>query len=102
MSHTGAVHEQSRRPTSSWIALLHAMRPRQWVKNALVAAAPLASGRLDEPDVLVATVAAIVCFCAASSGVYLLNDVRDIEADRLHPRKRYRPIAAGQVSRRRR
>lgn len=97
MSETVAVHEQSR-SISRPMALLHAMRPRQWVKNALVAAAPLASGRLDEGDVLVATIAAIACFCAASSGIYLLNDVRDIEADRLHPRKRYRPIAAGFVS----
>jgi len=80
------------------MALLHALRPRQWAKNALVAAAPLAAGRLDERAIFLTTVAAIACFCAASSGVYLLNDVRDIEADRRHPRKRHRPIASGRVS----
>ena len=47
---------------------------------------------------LLATVAAVACFCAASSGIYLFNDVRDIEADRRHPHKRNRPIAAGLVS----
>lgn len=80
------------------LPLLRAMRPRQWSKNLLVASAPLAAGRLAEVDVATATVAAVVCFCAASSAVYLFNDVRDIEADRLHPRKRLRPIAAGLVA----
>jgi decaprenyl-phosphate phosphoribosyltransferase len=91
------VHEQSPTLTSP-LSLLHAMRPRQWAKNALVAAAPLASGRLDERDALLSTLAAIACFCAASSGIYLLNDVRDIEADRRHPRKQHRPIASGRVT----
>jgi decaprenyl-phosphate phosphoribosyltransferase len=83
------------------VPLLRAMRPRQWSKNLLVASAPLAAGRLNDVDVATATVAAVVCFCAASSAVYLLNDVRDLEADRLHPRKRERPIAAGLVAPRR-
>jgi decaprenyl-phosphate phosphoribosyltransferase len=78
--------------------LVRAMRPRQWSKNLLVASAPLAAGRLGDIDVATATVAAVVCFCAASSAVYLFNDVRDIEADRLHPRKRLRPLAAGLVT----
>jgi decaprenyl-phosphate phosphoribosyltransferase len=78
--------------------LLRAMRPQQWTKNLLVASAPLAAGRLADVDVAAATVAAIACFCAASSAVYLFNDVCDLEADRLHPRKRQRPIAAGHVS----
>jgi decaprenyl-phosphate phosphoribosyltransferase len=80
------------------IPLLRAMRPRQWSKNLLVASAPLAAGRLGDADVASATLAAIACFCAASSAVYLLNDVRDLHADRLHPRKRHRPIAAGLVA----
>ena len=83
------------------VPMLRAMRPRQWSKNLLVASAPLAAGRLNDVDVATATLAAVVCFCAASSAVYLFNDVRDLEADRLHPRKRHRPVAAGLVASRR-
>ncbi len=74
------------------------MRPRQWVKNLLVAAAPLAAGALTEPGVAAATLLAVVSFSLASGAVYLANDVADVEADRLHPRKRLRPVAAGQLS----
>ena len=80
-------------------ALVRAVRPRQWVKNVLVLAAPLAAGRVFEPDVLGATAVTFVLFCMASSGVYLINDTIDIEEDRRHPLKRTRPIAAGLVSR---
>jgi decaprenyl-phosphate phosphoribosyltransferase len=80
------------------VPLLRAMRPQQWTKNLLVASAPLAAGRLADVDVATATVAAVICFCAASSAVYLFNDVCDLEADRRHPRKRLRPIAAGLVA----
>jgi decaprenyl-phosphate phosphoribosyltransferase len=80
------------------VPMLRATRPRQWSKNLLVASAPLAAGRLNDVDVATATLAAVVCFCAASSAVYLFNDVRDLEADRLHPRKRQRPVAAGLVA----
>jgi len=73
------------------------MRPRQWVKNVLVVAAPLAAGRLFEADVALGTVLAFALFCLAASGVYLINDVRDVASDRLHPKKRLRPIAAGIV-----
>ena len=76
------------------------MRPRQWAKNLLVLAAPLAAGQLLEPDVATATAAALVAFCLASSAVYAVNDVADVEADRIHPRKRFRPVAAGELSRR--
>lgn len=78
--------------------LLTALRPRQWVKNLLVFAAPLAAGRLQEPGVLVATVVTFVAFCLASSSVYLVNDVQDREADAQHPTKSRRPIATGRVS----
>jgi decaprenyl-phosphate phosphoribosyltransferase len=74
------------------------MRPRQWVKNLLVVAAPLAAGKITEPSVAAATLTAVVAFCLASSAVYLVNDVADAEADRMHPVKRSRPIAAGQLS----
>jgi decaprenyl-phosphate phosphoribosyltransferase len=74
------------------------MRPRQWTKNLLVLAAPLAAGDLGEPGVLGPTVLAFLSFCAASSATYLVNDCADVRADRLHPRKSLRPIAAGQLS----
>ena len=79
-------------------AVIRATRPRQWVKNVLVFAAPLAAGRLIETDVLWRTAAALVAFCLASAAVYLINDVRDVAEDRLHPTKRLRPIAAGELS----
>jgi decaprenyl-phosphate phosphoribosyltransferase len=97
MRDTGAVAIEAAYPPTS-VSLVRAMRPRQWMKNSLVATAPLAAGRLDEPDILVTTLAAVICFCAASSAVYLFNDVVDRAADRLHPRKQHRPIAAGLVS----
>jgi decaprenyl-phosphate phosphoribosyltransferase len=74
------------------------MRPRQWTKNVLVATAPLAAGQLLNIPVLIGVGLAFVAFCLVSAGVYLLNDVRDIEEDRLHPKKRFRPIAAGELS----
>jgi len=81
-------------------AVLRAVRPRQWVKNGLVLAAPLAAGRVDEPEVLVRTALAFVVFCLAASSIYLINDVRDVQEDRRHPTKRLRPIAAGEISER--
>jgi decaprenyl-phosphate phosphoribosyltransferase len=79
------------------ISIVRALRPKQWAKNVLVFAAPVAAGVIDEGDLLVDTVLAFVAFCLAASGTYLLNDARDIEADRLHPTKQHRPIAAGLV-----
>ena len=73
------------------------MRPRQWLKNVLVFAAPLAAGSIFQWDVLWPSLVAFVAFCLMSSATYLLNDVRDVEADRAHPVKRNRPIAAGQL-----
>lgn len=67
------------------------------MKNVLVASAPLAAGRIDEGPILVDTLAAIVCFCATSSAVYIVNDIRDRDVDRLHPVKRDRPIASGRL-----
>ena len=78
-------------------AIVRSARPRHWVKNVLVLAAPALSGRITEPPVLVATAIAFVCFCLAASGTYLVNDARDVEADRLHPVKRHRPVAAGDL-----
>jgi decaprenyl-phosphate phosphoribosyltransferase len=94
MTVTSAV---ARRPSRVPPAI-RAMRPRQWLKNLLVATAPLAAGRLLEPEVWRGVGLAFVAFCLVSSAVYLLNDVRDVEEDRLHPRKRLRPIAAGELA----
>ncbi len=79
-------------------AWLRAMRPKQWVKNVLVLAAPLAAGQLFEPAVLLASLWAFVAFSLVSASIYLINDSRDIDADRQHPKKRFRPIAAGELS----
>lgn len=79
-------------------AIVVALRPRQWLKNVLVFAAPLAAGSLFERDVLIPSLLAFVAFCLMSSATYLINDVRDVEADRAHPTKCRRPIAAGELS----
>lgn len=75
-----------------------AMRPKQWMKNVLVFAALVFSDNLFDLGRITDVLIAFVCFCMASSAVYLLNDLRDQESDRLHPTKRFRPIAAGQVA----
>src|SRR2546430_12657905 len=79
-------------------ALLRAMRPKQWLKNILVFAAPGAAGVLTHSGPLLRSLGALVLFCAASSGTYLINDAIDVEVDRLHPKKKHRPIAAGHVA----
>ncbi|MFB9906411.1 decaprenyl-phosphate phosphoribosyltransferase [Allokutzneria oryzae] len=77
--------------------LIKAARPRQWIKNVLVLAAPFAAGQADNLHVLVNALIAFVAFSLAASAIYLVNDSKDVEADRAHPTKRNRPIAAGIV-----
>jgi decaprenyl-phosphate phosphoribosyltransferase len=77
--------------------LLRTARPRQWIKNVLVFAAPGAAGISITPGRLAPVVGAFAAWCLVSSGTYLLNDAMDVEADRLHPKKRRRPVAAGIV-----
>jgi decaprenyl-phosphate phosphoribosyltransferase len=77
--------------------LLRSARPKQWLKNVLVFAAPGAAGVLDQGPALGRTVLAFIAFCLAASGIYLWNDALDVESDRRHPTKRNRPIAAGLV-----
>lgn len=86
-------------PAASPAALFRAMRPRHWVKNSVVLAGILFTLDQHHPagDWLRAF-AAVAVFCALASAIYLVNDVCDLEQDRLHPRKCRRPIAAGQVS----
>jgi decaprenyl-phosphate phosphoribosyltransferase len=85
-------------PPLSLRVLLRACRPRQWSKNLLVLAAPCAAGVVARPGVAIEVVAAFVVFCMLSSATYLINDVRDREQDRRHPRKRARPVASGALS----
>jgi decaprenyl-phosphate phosphoribosyltransferase len=86
------------RGSFAW-GLVRALRPRQWVKNVLVLAAPLAAGEIFNAEVMGPTAVAFVLFCLSASAVYLVNDTIDVEEDRRHPRKRFRPIAAGIVPR---
>ncbi len=87
----------TRTPGSVARGVLKTMRPRQWVKNVLVLAAPFAGGELFAPGIALQLVIAFAAFSVAASGIYLVNDANDIEADRAHPIKRLRPIAAGIV-----
>lgn len=86
-------------PGNLFAGIIKAIRPRQWVKNLLVFAAPLAAlgnaGTYDYRRVLIQVSIAFVVFSLAASSIYLVNDARDVEADRAHPTKRFRPIAAG-------
>jgi decaprenyl-phosphate phosphoribosyltransferase len=82
----------------SAVALWDALRPRQWIKNLVVLAAPLAAGELLRPAVALPALIAVAAFCLASSAGYLVNDVMDAPADRLHPTKMLRPVASGRLS----
>ena len=88
-------------PANLIVGVVKAMRPRQWVKNILVLLAPVAAlggpVHYNYADVLTKVAVAFVVFCLAASSVYLINDARDVEADRAHPTKQFRPIAAGVV-----
>ncbi len=90
-------------PKNLAAGIVKALRPRQWVKNVLVLAAPLASlgaqgHAYSYSEVFKDVSVAFAVFCLAASCIYLVNDARDVEADRVHPTKQYRPIAAGVVS----
>jgi decaprenyl-phosphate phosphoribosyltransferase len=86
-------------PSNAEVArgLVAACRPRQWLKNLLVVAAPLASGTLSQQSVALRSAAGVACFTLLASGTYLLNDVHDAASDRADPRKRLRPVASGLV-----
>ena len=88
------------RRTSWLVAVLRTARPRQWPKNLLVFAAPLAGASLGRRDGLLYALVAVAAFGCASVAVYFINDVADAERDRLHPRKRHRPVAAGDLPKR--
>ncbi|GAC58033.1 hypothetical protein GOHSU_29_00160 [Gordonia hirsuta DSM 44140 = NBRC 16056] len=88
-------------PKNLATGLVKAIRPRQWVKNVLVLAAPMAAGTdaLTDASRMGKVGIAFIAFCLAASAIYLVNDALDVEADRAHPTKRFRPIAAGVVPR---
>ncbi len=74
------------------------IRPKQWVKNLFVFAPILFAGKLMDLPMLLVNILAFAAFCSVSSSVYVLNDIIDVESDRVHKKKRYRPIAAGYIS----
>jgi decaprenyl-phosphate phosphoribosyltransferase len=94
-AHRASVPPALRARASALVALA---RPRQWVKNVLVLAAPVAAGRITEATTLRLAVLAVLAFTLMASGVYWVNDATDVARDRLHPTKRRRPIAAGMVT----
>lgn len=85
-------------PLRTASAIVRSTRPRQWTKNILVVAAALAAGVLTEGNNIAIILGAFVAFTLVASAVYLFNDARDVEDDRKHPRKRLRPVAAGDLS----
>ncbi len=93
----GPPHDEAVKPRSPK-AVFASLRPRQWVKNLLVFVAPAAAGRLDNAGTVGRSIAAFAIFVAVASGMYLVNDVLDAEADRVHPEKCNRPVAAGLVT----
>src|SRR5262245_14773540 len=78
-------------------AALVALRPRQWLKNLLLFAGIVFAAELGDATRWLQATAAFVAYCACSSAAYLVNDLRDVEADRLHPVKQRRPIARGEL-----
>lgn len=97
--HTEGIDTMKKRqpPKNLFDGMIKALRPKQWVKNVLVVAAPAAAGAeaLLSQRTLIDVALAFIAFCMAASAIYLINDARDVEADRAHPTKRFRPIAAG-------
>lgn len=77
---------------------LKLLRPKQWIKNFLLFSTIVFTGQLFTPDIFLRTFLAFIIFCGLSSAVYVINDVFDIEKDRLHPYKRFRPLAHGDLS----
>ena len=81
-----------------FIKIIELIRPKQWVKNLFVFAPILFAGKLMDLSMLLTNIMAFFAFCSISSCVYVLNDIIDVESDRVHKKKRYRPIAAGYIS----
>jgi 4-hydroxybenzoate polyprenyltransferase len=97
-SQPGSPVHVARSRDSQLRPLIRALRPHQWVKNVLIFVPLVLAHRLSDTRALIATTWAVVAFSACASSVYLLNDMLDLEADRLHPKKRFRPLASGKLS----
>jgi 4-hydroxybenzoate polyprenyltransferase len=102
-AHSPAIGATTQRQRMTFKDLLRAVRTRQWAKNGLIFAGFIFAGRLREPLATIQiesarVLLAFVCFCALSAAAYLINDWNDIERDRLHPKKKHRPLASGVMS----
>ncbi|KRC29186.1 decaprenyl-phosphate phosphoribosyltransferase [Acidovorax sp. Root219] len=83
-----------------WSGLLRLMRPQQWIKNSFVLAPLVFAGAFKDPHAIAQALLAMALFCVASSAAYIVNDIKDVERDRMHPKKsKTRPLAAGIVRR---
>src|SRR4051812_19917427 len=82
---------------SAWRALVELARPAHWVKNVFVLAGVFFAEDWRDPALMAAVTAAFAAFCLAASAVYAFNDALDAPDDRLHPRKRARPVASGRL-----
>ncbi|MDH5784996.1 MAG: decaprenyl-phosphate phosphoribosyltransferase [Chromatiales bacterium] len=80
------------------LQFLKLMRPHQWLKNGFVLVGPFFAHAWGTPGVVSSVLLALIAFCLIASAIYVVNDLADVEADRLHPTKRLRPLAAGTVS----
>ncbi len=80
------------------VSVLVATRPKQWTKNAVLFAGLVFAGEMFDPGLMARVVLAALLFSMLSGAVYLINDIRDVERDRLHPKKRFRPVASGRLS----
>jgi 4-hydroxybenzoate polyprenyltransferase len=99
VAQTAAVGSVFRRSETGTVRLLvKAMRPHQWAKNLLIAVPLLTAQLVGDPAAVLRTVLAFVLFSLTASSAYLLNDIVDISNDRIHPEKRRRPFASGQLS----
>ncbi|HDD44063.1 MAG TPA: prenyltransferase, partial [Candidatus Desulfofervidus auxilii] len=79
----------------SWIRLI---RLKHWIKNFLVLAPAFFAGKILDENILILSFFAFISFCFSASGLYIINDILDLKYDRLHPKKRHRPLAKGEIS----
>ena len=79
-----------------FVGLIRTMRPKQWTKNVIVFAGLVFDGQLSQPEALLRVVVAFILLCLTASTIYIVNDLVDIESDRQHPQKRFRPLPSGQ------
>lgn len=99
MTPNGTSAPLTNSPLTTLRGLIKTMRVRQWHKNVFVFAGLVFDGKLFMWDALWRTTLVTICFCLISSSVYIINDLADIEKDRLHPKKKNRPLPSGQLDR---